>query len=310
MDDRTHTARAWEPGPWRTTAARRRASCCSSSAWSCSSERASVRFTPLRFDEPIRRRPGRILTVAAGGFCVVLGLVAASVGWLSAQATYVAGETIPVLKDSATYLSDGRGIAGDRPHPRPEAAAARSHGSLLPPVRHAQRLRGAVLRRLRAVACRTPRIERVAITHPDAQLLVEAVQEEYVARYGSRDDSPIDPRDFEDPLGRFFVGRLGGEPVATGAWRRSSVQALGADRHRRGEADVRRPRRAASRHRPADARPPRGHRRGGRHRGDGPRDRDKQPEAIELYLSSGYEPVPGFGYHRDSELSRCFARRI
>ena len=36
----------------------------------------------------------------------------------------------------------------------------------------------------------------------------------------------------------------------------------------------------------------------------------KQPEAIELYLSSGYEPVPGFGYYRDSDLSRCFARRI
>ena len=30
------------------------------------------------------------------------------------------------------------------------------------------------------------RIERVAITHADAQQLVEAVQEEYVVRYGSR----------------------------------------------------------------------------------------------------------------------------
>ena len=36
----------------------------------------------------------------------------------------------------------------------------------------------------------------------------------------------------------------------------------------------------------------------------------KQPEAIELYLSSGYEPVPGFGHYRDSGLSRCFARRL
>ena len=61
-------------------------------------------------------------------------------------------------------------------------------------------------------------VERRPITHPDAQLLVEAVQEEYVARYGGRDESPIDPRDFEDPLGRFFVGYLDGVPVATGAW--------------------------------------------------------------------------------------------
>ena len=53
-----------------------------------------------------------------------------------------------------------------------------------------------------------PRIERLPITHPDAQLLVEAVQEEYVARYGGRDESPVDPRDFEDPLGQFFVGEF------------------------------------------------------------------------------------------------------
>jgi ribosomal protein S18 acetylase RimI-like enzyme len=36
----------------------------------------------------------------------------------------------------------------------------------------------------------------------------------------------------------------------------------------------------------------------------------KQPEAIELYRSSGYEPIPSFGYYADSDLNRCFARRI
>lgn len=56
--------------------------------------------------------PGSVLTTAAGGFCIVFGLAAAQVGWLRAQASYVAGETMPVVKDSATYLSDGRGIAG------------------------------------------------------------------------------------------------------------------------------------------------------------------------------------------------------
>jgi hypothetical protein len=35
-----------------------------------------------------------------------------------------------------------------------------------------------------------------------------------------------------------------------------------------------------------------------------------QPEAIALYLSSGYENIPGFGYYRDSPLSRCFGRRL
>ena len=42
-------------------------------------------------------------------------------------------------------------------------------------------------------------------------------------------DHETDPRDFEDPLGQVFVGYLDGSPVATGAWRRSSVTALGAD---------------------------------------------------------------------------------
>ena len=36
----------------------------------------------------------------------------------------------------------------------------------------------------------------------------------------------------------------------------------------------------------------------------------KQPEAIELYESSGYTPVPGFGHYRWSPLSRCFGKRL
>ena len=58
------------------------------------------------------------------------------------------------------------------------------------------------------------------ITHPDAALLVEEVQGEYVARYGGRDETPIVPAYFEDPDGAFFVGYLHDDPVVTGAWRR------------------------------------------------------------------------------------------
>jgi hypothetical protein len=65
------------------------------------------------FDDPMASDgPGPILTLAAGGFCLVLGLAAANVGWLRTQASYVAGETMPVVKESATYLTDGRGVAG------------------------------------------------------------------------------------------------------------------------------------------------------------------------------------------------------
>ena len=154
------------------------------------------------------------------------------------------------------------------------------------------------------------RIQRVPITHPDALLLVEAVQEEYVARYGGRDDSPIDPADFEDPLGQFFVGYLDGVPVATGAWRRSSVRALGAEvtaevkrmyvvpaAQRRGIA------RRMLRHLEATAAEV-GYEALVLETGM------KQPEAITLYLSAGYEPIPGFGYYCGSDLSRCFGRLL
>lgn len=155
------------------------------------------------------------------------------------------------------------------------------------------------------------RIERRAITHPDADLLVEEVQQEYVARYGGRDETPIDPTYFEDPDGAFFVGYLDGRPVATGAWRRrSDVEVDGTSR----SAEVKRmyvvPRarglglaRAMLAHLEQTARTAGAEvmvlETGSR-----------QPEAIALYESSGYTQIPGFGFYRDAPLSRCFARSL
>jgi ribosomal protein S18 acetylase RimI-like enzyme len=34
----------------------------------------------------------------------------------------------------------------------------------------------------------------------------------------------------------------------------------------------------------------------------------RQPEAIALYTSAGYAPMPRFGYYRDSPNCRCFAK--
>ena len=153
-------------------------------------------------------------------------------------------------------------------------------------------------------------ISRVPITHPDALLLVEAVQEEYVARYGGRDESPIEPADFEDPAGQFFVGHLDRVPVATGAWRRSPVRALGAEV----TAEIKRMYVVPAAQRRGIARRMLAHLEAtaaaagiealvletGL----------KQPEAIALYVSAGYEPIPGFGHYCGSELSRCFGRRL
>ena len=154
------------------------------------------------------------------------------------------------------------------------------------------------------------RFERVPISHPDAQALIEAVQAEYVVRYGGQDESPIDQADFEDPLGQFFVGYLDGTPVATGAWRRSSVRALGAEV----TAEVKRMYVVPAAQRRGVARRMLAHLEvTAAEEGVEAMVLEtgmKQPEAIALYTSSGYEPIPGFGYYCGSELSRCFGRRI
>jgi GNAT superfamily N-acetyltransferase len=155
------------------------------------------------------------------------------------------------------------------------------------------------------------RIERLPITHPDAALLVEEVQGEYVARYGGRDETPIDPTYFEEPNGAFFVGYLDGRPVATGAWRRrTDVLVEGTSL----TAEVKRmyvaPRaRGLSLARAMLA-----------HLEDTARESGaevmvletglRQPEAIALYESSGYQPIAGFGYYKDAPLSRCLARSL
>lgn len=36
----------------------------------------------------------------------------------------------------------------------------------------------------------------------------------------------------------------------------------------------------------------------------------RQPEAIALYVSAGYEQIENYGYYRDSPASRCFAKRL
>ena len=75
------------------------------------------------------------------------------------------------------------------------------------------------------------RIEQVPIDHPDAELLIEGVQQEYVVRYGGRDDTPMDPGEFTPPAGSFYVGYRDDTPVMIGAWRfRDDVARLGSSR--------------------------------------------------------------------------------
>ncbi|MEQ6900642.1 GNAT family N-acetyltransferase [Nocardioides sp. YIM 152588] len=150
----------------------------------------------------------------------------------------------------------------------------------------------------------------VGYDHPDAIALVARVQQEYVVRYGSPDDSPVDLAEFRGAGGLFLVGYLDGTAVATGAWRSSRVTALGGTR----AAEIKRmyvvpERRGSGLARVVLAELERTAAVAGF---------DllvletglKQPEAIGLYESAGYLPVPGFGHYRDSPLSRCFAKRL
>ncbi|MBW8752436.1 MAG: GNAT family N-acetyltransferase [Propionibacteriales bacterium] len=154
-------------------------------------------------------------------------------------------------------------------------------------------------------------IVALPITHPDAALLVEDVQQEYVVRYGSRDETPLEPAYFEPPSGAFYVGYLDGRPVATGAWRlRSDVLVDGSDR----TAEIKRMYVAADARRRGLARLVLAHLEGtARAAGAEVMVLETglaQPEAIALYEASGYTPIPGFGFYKDAPLSRCFARRL
>jgi GNAT superfamily N-acetyltransferase len=155
------------------------------------------------------------------------------------------------------------------------------------------------------------RVERVPITHPDAALLVEEVQGEYVARYGGRDETPIVPAYFEDPHGAFFVGYLHDDPVATGAWRRREDVEVGGTRL---TAEIKRMYVAPQARRKGLARAMLAHLEQTARRAGAEamvlETGIRQPEALALYESSGYAEVPGFGFYRDAPLSRCLARSL
>lgn len=154
------------------------------------------------------------------------------------------------------------------------------------------------------------RIAQVPITHPHAQRLIAEVQAEYVQRYGGTDDTPLDATMFDAPAGVFFVGYLDGDPVTTGAWRRSTVVVFGSA----ATAEIKRMYVVPAARGVGHARRVLAHlettaaaagvevlilETG-----------TAQPEAIALYESSGYVPVPGFGHYQDEPRSRCYAKPL
>jgi GNAT superfamily N-acetyltransferase len=139
---------------------------------------------------------------------------------------------------------------------------------------------------------------------PVAVALIEAVQQVYVARYGGRDATPVEPGEFAPPRGLLLVGRLAGEPVACGGWRivepglaelkrmyvASGFRGRGLSRILLAALED-----SARQVGVTRLRLETGHR---------------QPEAIRLYETSGYSRIDKFGVYRHDPGSTCYGKSL
>ncbi|MFF3636443.1 GNAT family N-acetyltransferase [Streptomyces sp. NPDC002250] len=156
-------------------------------------------------------------------------------------------------------------------------------------------------------------IRPVRFDHPDAVKLNDVVQEEYHLRYGDGGDATVlDATDFDPPRGVYLIAYDERDrPVATGGWRSQDSNGEGNED---GDAELKRmfvveQMRGLGLARRILAALEEDARMAGRVRmvletGT------KQPEAIALYTSSGYEPCAKFGYYRHYEESLCYAKRL
>jgi len=66
-------------------------------------------------------------------------------------------------------------------------------------------------------------LRKVAYSHPHSVTLTDLAQSYYRDIYGGPDSSPMESEEFTAPLGTFFVGYVGADPVAMGGWRLHAV---------------------------------------------------------------------------------------
>jgi GNAT superfamily N-acetyltransferase len=139
---------------------------------------------------------------------------------------------------------------------------------------------------------------------PSAQALTAQVQQEYVMRYGGPDDTPVDAAEFAPPTGRFVVGYLDLEPVAMGGFRliedgTVEIKRMFVVPTQRG--------RGLSRlllARLEELATAAGAERVILETGM------KQPEAMALYATAGYDRIDAFGHYRDSPLSASYGKSL
>jgi GNAT superfamily N-acetyltransferase len=155
------------------------------------------------------------------------------------------------------------------------------------------------------------RIEQVPFTHADVRRLDDQVQAEYVVRYGSPDETVFDPAHFEPPNGSFYVGYRDDEPVLMGGWRfRADVSRLGAEH----AVEVKRMYVVPAARRAGLARLMLAHLEATARTSGADavllETGTRQPEALALYESAGYQRVEPFGHYREFPSNRCYGRLL
>ncbi len=147
----------------------------------------------------------------------------------------------------------------------------------------------------------TAEVVAVGFSDPRAQALVRELTGELSVRYGDAGASPAEPHEFDPPTGTFLLAVDGGAPVGCGG-----LRALGE-----GTGEIKRM---------YVAPPARGrglsrlilsglvdHARRAGHSRVLLETGTEQPEALGLYESEGFVPVPAYGHHREDPRSRCYA---
>lgn len=147
-------------------------------------------------------------------------------------------------------------------------------------------------------------IRALRYSDPVVRALESELQQEYLEMYGGADESPVNPDDFAPPAGVFLVGFVGNEPVATGGFRQhrddmAEIKRMYVDHDHRGGGYARRlltelesqAYLAGYRHAVLEL-------------------GDKQPEALSLYTSSGYQTTEAFGYYVGDEHMRYLGKKL
>lgn len=147
-------------------------------------------------------------------------------------------------------------------------------------------------------------LHETAYDDPVAAALIDEVQQEYVARYGGPDETPLVRDEFAPPAGVFLLARIDDELIGCAGLRRhddGTVELkrmyIRRDHRRRGHG---RAMLHAVEHRARAL----GYRRLILETGT------PQPEALALYVAQDYQQINNFGHYRSSSMSRCFAKDL